>query len=82
MRDLLASNGEKKEKLELKEDPNKGVYIKVFYVYAAYHEYWRVSTATWRANSSCSVSLVLVVVLVLALVLVVVMILVLVLVKF
>ena len=30
VRDLLANSGEKKEKLELKEDPNKGVYIKVF----------------------------------------------------
>lgn len=29
IRDLLATNGERKEKLDLKEDPNKGVYIKV-----------------------------------------------------
>lgn len=30
MRDLLVPNkGGKREKLELKEDPNKGVYIKV-----------------------------------------------------
>lgn len=28
------TSGEKKDKLELKEDPNKGVYIKVFHAYS------------------------------------------------
>lgn len=31
VRDLLAVGTEKKDRLELKEDPNKGVYVKVFY---------------------------------------------------